>query len=279
MEVIRSPHNPTFKQALKLRDAKERRRTGQFLIDGQRELLQAIAAGIQIVDFFIDESHSSLSSALANELDQSDLDSQQKLELFGDDLPVTCLAEPLMQKLAYGDRVEHAIAVGIQPSPTLNDIDLSHPPTYLLVIDRIEKPGNLGAILRSAAAFGVKNVVLTDPVCEIWNPNAIRASLGGIFRLNLIRTSADEALLWLIEHKFQIVTARVDASQSLVSFPFSPSVAIVVGSEAFGLGANWSHPSIESVRIPMCGPMDSLNVSVSAAILLYQATQFPARDP
>jgi TrmH family RNA methyltransferase len=139
------------------------------------------------------------------------------------------------------------------------------------VVEGVEKPGNLGALLRSADGAGVDAVIVSDPVSDVWNPNAVRASLGTIFSLPLAVCDAAEAASFLRERGVGIVAARVDAAVDYDEVDLSGALAIVVGAEATGLTDAWSGPDVTAVRIPMLGLADSLNVSVSAAVLLYEA--------
>jgi len=176
----------------------------------------------------------------------------------------------VIERLAFGDRSEGIVLVIRAPRRMLADLDV---PTdaLLAVVDSVEKPGNLGAILRSADGSHVDAVIATDPRTDIWNPAAIRASLGTLFSLQVVSASAADAVSWLERRSFRIVTSRVDAATSYADADLMGNVAIVLGSEAAGLGETWNRPGIEAVRIPMLGVADSLNVSATAAILFYQA--------
>jgi RNA methyltransferase, TrmH family len=139
----------------------------------------------------------------------------------------------------------------------------------VLVVDRVEKPGNLGAMLRTADAVGVTAVLLSDPICEVWNPNAIRSSLGAIFQIPIVAASSNAIVSWLRDENFQMLAARLQASKDYQQMDLQKKVAIIVGSEAEGLGPFWLQDDIQGIRLPMQGSVDSLNVSVSAAVLLY----------
>ena len=140
----------------------------------------------------------------------------------------------------------------------------------IVVLEAVEKPGNVGAVLRTADAAGVEAVILTESPSDLWNPNTIRASLGAVFRLPVISTSNQEALDWLDANNIQPFVARVDADLRYSSADFASPCAIVLGSEADGVSAFWQRPRFTAVNLPMRGKIDSLNVSGTAAVLLYE---------
>ncbi|MEQ1827712.1 MAG: TrmH family RNA methyltransferase [Pirellula sp.] len=271
IEEISSPSNQRIKAASSLRDVRERRESGLMIIDGDAVVRHAVAGGIEIVELFfvqtLDESHRLLIA--------------QWQEL-APTARINLVARPAMAKLQYGGRDESVIAVARQPTLALETLDErtrtatskvdvnKNVTKCYLVLDQIEKPGNLGAVLRTADAAGVEAVLLSDPVSETWNPNAIRASLGAIFRVPLAVGSASQVQRWLTDRSIALVAARVDAAQSHIQIQFAQQVAIVVGNESLGLGPNWSQPSVQAVRIPMFGAVDSLNVSVSTSIILFE---------
>jgi len=144
-----------------------------------------------------------------------------------------------------------------------------HP--LIVVVESLEKPGNLGAIMRTADAVGASAVIAADPRTDVFNPNAIRASVGTIFSVPLAVATASQVLDWLVGHGVTAVAARVDAPQAYGDVDLGGPIAIVLGSEAGGLTSTWNDPRVRPVRIPMLGAADSLNVSVAAAILLFEA--------
>lgn len=257
--IVTSRQNPRFKAALALRDGGERRKSRRMLVDGGREIGSALTAGLEIIEAWVapDEIRTSLAH-------------QALVALGAAGAPIVEAAPELLQRLAYGDRSDGVVAVVSQPSTAL--AQLSFPAVPLIaVVDRVEKPGNLGAVMRSADGAGVSAIIVTDPVSEPWNPNTIRASLGTIFSLPLAVADATETLELLRERSLKIVTARVDAPTLYTDADLSGAVAIVVGSENAGLGGEWEAADIIPLHIPMLGHADSLNVSASAAILLYEA--------
>jgi TrmH family RNA methyltransferase len=265
---ITSRQNPRVKDAVRLRTGRGRKQQGRFLIDGEREILRAIEAGIRPVEAFVCETLydpsrtppvlESLRSAVA--------------EL----LPVSA---DVFAKVCFGDRDEIGVVV-VAETPRRRLDDLRLPPEPLVaVVEGIEKPGNLGAILRSADAASVDAVVAADCATDLFNPNTIRASLGTVFRANVVEASAAESIAWLRQLGTRIVAARPDAETPYTSAEFRGSVAIVLGSEAAGLSDAWRGAGVEPVRLPMCGLADSLNVSTTAAVLFYEALRQRGERP
>ena len=257
--AISSRQNPRFKRALGLREARERREQGRFLVDGAREIGRALDAGLALVEAWLapDRLSDEASRALLPRLHAA------RVELIE-------TTPELMARIAYGERDEGLVVV-VEAPPT--DLDrLALPPDALVsVVEGIEKPGNLGALLRSADGAGVDAVIVADPISDTWNPNAIRASVGTIFSLPLAVAAAVQALAFLRGKGIAVVAARVDASAEYDAIDLTGPVALVVGSEDAGLGPTWSGPDVAAVRIPMLGVADSLNVSASAAVLFYEA--------
>jgi TrmH family RNA methyltransferase len=173
-------------------------------------------------------------------------------------------------KLAFGERVEGIVAVAHMPTRTLDTIKLPAAP-LVAVIEAIEKPGNLGAILRTADAAGASAVLVADAGTDLFNPNAIRASQGVIFHLPLAAATTGEILAWLRAHQLHIFAARVDGAIDYRAADYGPPSAIVLGSEDRGLSDAWRAADITAIRLPMLGAGDSLNVSVTAGVLLYEA--------
>lgn len=185
-------------------------------------------------------------------------------------VPVVEAAHQLLERLAYGERASGLVAVVATPTSRLEDLDLPAQP-LVAVLERVEKPGNLGAVARSADGAGLDALVVADPLVEPWHPNAIRASLGTLFTVPVGVASAGETLAWLRKRGIRIVAARVDGAVDHDRADLTGALAIVLGSEAAGLSDAWQGADITAVRIPMLGRADSLNVSTSAAVLFYEA--------
>jgi TrmH family RNA methyltransferase len=258
---ITSRQNQRVKDAVRLRAGRERQRRERFLIDGAREIARAVAAGVECVEAFVcDELCTSSESQAAVVM----------LRAGGAELHE--VTPEVYAKLAFGERGDGLVVVAETPSRRLAELKL--PPRPLVaVLEGLEKPGNVGAILRSADAAGVDAVIVADGGTDLYNPNCIRASLGTVFRDNVCTATSAEAKAWLVDQGLTIVAARPDAETLYTSADLSGGVAIVVGSEAAGLTDLWSGPGTREVRLPMHGIADSLNVSTTAAVLFYEAVR------
>jgi TrmH family RNA methyltransferase len=257
--VITSKQNPRVKDAVRLRTGSERRERGRFLIDGRREIERAIAAGVRCLEAFVRED-----TAEAPEC-KSAIDA-----VGGSGAEVFIVSGDVYTKLAFGERDDGIVVVAETPTRTLNDLQLPEKP-LVAVIEGVEKPGNVGASLRSADAAGVDAVIVADGRTDLYNPNTIRASLGTVFRPNVCEAASTDTLDWLRSRKLTIVAARPDAKQLYTDVDYKSGIAIVLGSEADGLTEAWSAAHITPVRLPMHGIADSLNVSTTAAVLFYEA--------
>ncbi len=260
MPIITSFQNPRVKDAIHLRNAKHRQRQQQIIIDGVRELARATQAGVRMVEIFICEAL--LVSEEACLLAKT-------LETCGG--KILQVSEAVFHKLAYGSRAEGLLGVAEMPRQTLRDLNLPKNNFLIAVLEGVEKPGNIGAVLRSADAVGVSALILADARTDLYNPNAIRASLGTIFTLPVCETSSDELLSWLRKKNISIVAARVDGTVPYTEIDYRRPMAVVLGSEAAGLSPAWIAPDITAVRLPMLGVADSLNVSATAAVIFYEA--------
>ena len=256
---ITSTANPRIKAAARLRDRRGRADQGRIIIDGVREIGRALEAGVQVTELFYfselcsDEAHQRL-------IEQAGQEGADLIEV----------TPPVMEKLAYGNRVEGVVAVATEPRRTLAELELPAD-ALVAVVEGIEKPGNLGALVRTADAAGIAAVIAAGSVTDLYNPNAIRASLGAIFRLPVCAASVEQTLAWLREQQFRIIAARVDVGIDYSQADFRGPAAIVLGSEAAGLSAAWSGQKITAVSLPLLGCVDSLNVSATAAVLFYEA--------
>lgn len=257
--LLTSFANPRVRAATALRQRRERDRSGLTLVDGSRELRRALDAGAVVVEAFICEP------LLAG------LDARAVLDrLRGDGTTVHSTSEELFSKLAFGERTEGVVAVVRIPSVALDDLRLP-PDPLVAVIEGVEKPGNIGAVLRSADGAGATALIAADPRTDLFNPNAIRASAGTVFSLPLAAASTAETIRWLQKRGLRIMAARVDADLLYTEADLTGPLAIAFGAETTGLTEAWTDSAIEAVRLPMLGVADSLNVSASAAVLLYEA--------
>jgi TrmH family RNA methyltransferase len=258
--LITSRHNPRFRAALALREARERRASGRMLIDGAREIGRALAAGVHAVEAYVTsdfEASRTEEAAILAEL------RARRVELVE-------VSPELGARLSYGDRDAGVVVVAETPSTDLGRLSV-RPEALVAVVEGVEKPGNLGAILRSADGAGVDAVLVADPRTDPWNPNCVRASLGTVFSVPLAVATGDEVRAWLAARGSRVVVTRVDAARRYTAADLTGEVAIVLGSEAAGLGTAWSGPGVEAVSIPMLGAADSLNVAATAAVLFYEA--------
>lgn len=256
---ITSRTNPRVAAVAALRDRRERDREGLTIVDGAREVRRAIESGAELVEAF------TCGPLLAGPDARAALDA---LERRG--TPVTAVSEGVFEKLAFGDRAEGLLAVVRIPDLSLGRLALP-PDPLVAVIEGVEKPGNIGAVLRSADGAGADALVAASPRTDLFNPNAIRASAGTIFRVPLAAAPAGDAMAWARAAGLRLVATRVDAERPYTDVDLTGPIAIVMGAEADGLTATWDAPDIEAVRIPMRGIADSLNVSVAAALLLFEA--------
>jgi RNA methyltransferase, TrmH family len=259
LPVLTSSANPRIKAATALRARRERDRTGLTLLDGAREIRRAIDGGADLVEVFVCEP------LLAGPDARTAL---ERLRTGGVVLQAT--SEPVFAKLAFGERSEGLVAIARIPSLDMDGLTLPAD-ALVAVVEGVEKPGNIGAILRSADGAGVDAVVAASPRTDLFNPNAIRASAGTIFSVPLAAAPTADVLAWLRGRTLRIVAARVDADLRYTDVDLSGPLALVVGAEANGLGEAWSADDVTAVSLPMRGIGDSLNVSVSAAILFYEA--------
>ncbi|MHB8900916.1 MAG: TrmH family RNA methyltransferase [Thermoguttaceae bacterium] len=266
--LITSLHNPRIKEMIRLRDGRHRRKQSRILIDGLREIERAIAAGVVPGELVYCESLCRQPPA-RQLLGQAEQAGAELIEV----------SPQVFEKLAFGARAEGVLAVASPPQTSLANLSPGEK-ALVVVLEGVEKPGNLGAVIRSADAAGAGAVIVADGRTDLFNPNAIRASLGTIFTVPLAEASIAETLSWLRAGGFSIFAARVDGSVVFTQADFTGPSAIVLGSEAEGLTAAWSAEGIQAIRLPMLGLADSLNVSVTAAVILYEAlrqrTQYPA---
>jgi TrmH family RNA methyltransferase len=257
--TITSVHNPRVKEAAKLRDHRQRHKQQRTLIDGQREIERAFAAGVELVEVFVCDAacHESRHATLVKQLGDAGVN------------PLGCTPE-VFAKVAFGERAEGVVAVAAVPRTSLSQLQINED-ALVAVLVGLEKPGNVGGILRSADAAGIDAVIVADGGTDLFNPNTIRASLGTIFTVPIATASTTETLAWLTANRFRTFTARVDASIEYTQANFRGRAAVVLGSESQGLPPAWHTQELQAIRLPMRGIADSLNVSATAAVLFYEA--------
>lgn len=268
--TITSLQNQRVKDACRLRDRRGRQDQQRIIIDGTREINRALDAGCEVVELFVrqEEIFDSAVELL-----------QLKADVRGVEIiPVT---PQVFGKLAYGARAEGVVAVARPPQTTLADLQLGANP-LVAVLEGVEKPGNVGAVIRSADGAGVSAVIVVDGATDLYNPNAIRASLGTAFSMPLVAAPAETARDWLVDNGFQIFAARVGAGTNYTDVSYQCATALVLGSESQGLSDVWQGDTVTPIALPMRGMADSLNVSVTAALLFYEAlrqAQSPGGEP
>jgi TrmH family RNA methyltransferase len=257
--IITSPQNQRVKDTIKLRDRRQRKRQGRIAIDGAREVLRAIEGGVRIVEAFVCPS-----------LCASDDGRKAMDRLTGSDAVILEVTPGVFEKLAFGNRQEGVLAVAETPRRLLEELTVA-PDSLIAVVSGLEKPGNVGAVLRSADAAGVAAVIVADPATDLFNPNCVRASLGTVFTLSVCETTSDAALAWLRARGAKLFAAQPGAARLYTDVDYRGDVALVLGSEAAGLDPAWQVAELTPIRLPMHGRADSLNVSATAAVLFYEA--------
>lgn len=237
---------------------RERREQGRIVIEGKRETMLAAAAGLRITDLIVCRE-------LAGEDIHGDLGLQP-----GTEPEITEVPLPLYNRMAYRDDSSGLIALAVPGNFTFSDLNLPGNP-LVLVLESVEKPGNLGAILRTADAAGLDAVIICDPQTDIYNPNVIRSSLGCIFTIPVITTTTTETLEWLKDKGITSYGTALTAPTLYHETNFRGPAAVIMGSEAFGLSSQWLRGADCLIRVPMNGKVDSMNVSVTAAIVVFEA--------
>lgn len=255
--LLRSGQNPTVKNLLKLRQRRERDRQQRFLIDGARALQRALANGVRFDAMYV-----------AVDVEQQHRAILQQAQAA--DIAIQAVTPEVFARIGYGDNPDGVLGVARSWS-----LDLQHfppvPQPLYLVVEGLEKPGNLGAILRSADAAGVSGCILCTPAVDVWNPNVIRASQGACFTVPLAMAPAATVQAWLRQSCVHVLAAMPAAPCLYTQADMRVPLALVVGAEHCGLTASWQQEPC--IRIPMHGQIDSLNVAQAASILLFEAVR------
>lgn len=256
MKKIESLQNPYIKSLIQLQEkSKIRKKTNTFLIEGIREIELALKGGYELetllfcTDIFLEDNLSKYNNKANNYIE---------------------ISKEVYQKLAYRDTTEGIIGVAKSKSLQLNDLNLSKNP-LILVAEGIEKPGNLGALLRTADAANIDAVIVANPKTDLYNPNVIRSSVGCLFTRQIATAKSEEVIDFLIKENISFYSATLQDSNLYYKENFKEATALVVGTEATGLTEIWRSKSTKNIIIPMQGEIDSMNVSVAAAILLFEA--------
>lgn len=255
-EMITSLQNPGIKQAVKLQDRRDRDESGLFLIEGYRELTRALTGGVSLQKLFI-----------CPQLFLGENEGVLIEKAKSQGCAIFSCSEPVFRKLSYRDRPDGLVAVGVQMKRPLSALTRFN---FLIVAEGIEKPGNLGSILRSADGVGADGVIVCDRCTDVYNPNVVRASVGTLFTIPVVEAGGSEAFSWLKEHGVRIVAATPSAKKEFTEVDLTGPVAIVVGTEQLGLTDLWMKAADIQVSIPMLGVADSLNVATATTLLLYE---------
>lgn len=255
-ETITSAQNPKIKNLLLLQEkSKARREQGLFVVEGRRELEHCLEGGFDVKTIFV----------CPEIAEEGTIPSAAKPLII--EIP-----EALYKKVAYRESTEGIIAEVAYKSLSLEDLKLPENP-LIVVLESVEKPGNLGAVLRSADAAGADAVLIGDPLTDLYNPNLIRASIGAVFTVPVVAAPSADIIAFLKARGIQILTAQLQDSSLYYDMDMCRGTAIVMGTESTGLTPVWRQAADAHIRIPMLGRLDSLNVSVSAAILLFEAVR------
>ena len=262
--VISSLQNPRVKQLVRLRDRRPRDEAGVFLVEGYREIRRALEKGIRLTelyhcpDWYLGENEPALLAQAA-----------------AAGTPCIELSREAFAKVAYRERPDGLLAVAPQWRLGLDDLPAPAPgrDPFLLVVEGIEKPGNLGTILRSADAAGCDAVIVCDPVTDPFNPNVVRASTGVLFSVPLVVAESGPVRAWLRARGIRTVATTPAATRLYSDADLRGPLAVVMGSEQYGLSDFWLKEADEPVRIPMAGQADSLNVAMATIITLFEAVR------
>ncbi len=252
---ITSRTNPQVKQVVRLQTrSSQRRKSGRFCVETERDLRRLLAGGGRVIALFI------CPELVGDRVSLDDIDA-----------PVTHVTRPVLEKMAYRESPTGLIAVAELPLRELADLQPGEAP-LIVVCSGPEKPGNLGAILRSADAAGVDAVLIDEPACDLLNPNCIRASTGAVFALPIVTAARSAIRAWLTDRRIAVVAASPDADEPFTAVDLIGGAALVLGAEAEGLNEAWRREADRIVHVPMRGRVvDSLNVSVTAALLIFEA--------
>ena len=257
MKEITSIQNSYVKDLIKLQEkSRERKKTGLFIIEGKREISLAVATNYKFDTVLYFE-----------EL----ISDQEVLHLFNENINRIQISKEVYQKLAYRDSTEGIIAVAKSKSFSLNSISFKTKNPLILVAEGVEKPGNIGAILRTADAANVAAVLIANPKSDLYNSNIIRASIGCVFTNQIAVGTSEEIIAFLLEKNVKIYATTLQNSNEYHKESYTEASAIVVGTEANGLTEVFREKATQNINIPMQGKIDSMNVSVAAAIVLFEA--------
>lgn len=264
MKYISSPHNAIIRHAEQLqRKSKARKKDGLFLVEGQREIELALAGNFELAQVLV------CGEILLGKDNFTETEAQEKLNLKSNS-EIIAVSPDVYEKLAYRSGTEGCIAFAKAKNPPLSQLQLSANP-LILIAESPEKPGNIGALLRTADAAKIDAVIIVDPISDLYNPNVIRSSIGCVFTVPVAIATAARTVEFLKSRNIDLYAATLQTSERYDLVDFKTATAIAVGTEATGLSQELRHAAKANIIIPMGGVIDSMNVSVSAAILLFEA--------
>lgn len=253
--ILTSTQNPKIKSLLALEKPRERRKQQLFIVEGVKEIKLALEAGYKIGNiFFCDEI----------------IDPEESQFIRQQDKLLIPVSKEVFDKIAIRESTGGMIAVAEQKAHELHQLKISNNP-LVLVLEAVEKPGNLGALLRTADAAGVDAIIICDPQTDFYNPNVIRSSVGCVFTKQIASATSKDTIDWLKKNKIAIYCTYLKASKPYHQVDFTIPSAIVMGTEATGLSDEWVKNSDANIIIPMQGKIDSMNVSTSAAVVVFEA--------
>ena len=260
--IISSLQNPRIKAVAHLRDRRDRDREQKMLVEGYRALSRALKNHYPVSELFV-----------CPDLFQGENEEKMIEGLRQSGTPIFTTTANVFRKMAYRDRPEGLLGVSPQIHRGLAEIAIGEEPSLLLVAEAIEKPGNLGTMLRSSDATGVDTLVLCDQCTDLYNPNVVRASTGTLFTMPVVEAGSVETMAWLNEKRIRTLAATPHADRLYTEVDMTGPLAIIVGTEQYGLSEAWLQQAELQVRIPMLGQADSLNVATATALMLYEAVR------
>ena len=256
-EIIVSPFNPRIKNVLKLKEkSSERKAQNLVVVEGAREIRMAKQNNFQIKTLFVCDA----------------VNQKRHKEIFTSISHLVRVSKEVFDKIAYRENFDGLLALVVPRHTKFSELKLSANP-LIIVLESVEKPGNLGAILRTADGAGADAVIICDPKTDIYNPNAIRSGIGCVFALPVVQAGSDEVIKFLKEKKIRSYAAALTGTKSYTKADFTGPSAVVMGTEAVGLTEKWLSVCEEKIKIPMLGKTDSLNVSTSCAVIMYEAVR------
>jgi len=257
IKKISSVQNPFVKELVQLKEkSKLRKQTGKFIIGGRREISLAIKGSYKLETIYYCEGLFSANEVTA---------------LYAYGIDIIEISKLVYEKVAHRDTTEGVIAVAQANKLSLNNLKIASKNPLILVVESPEKPGNIGALLRTADAANMDAVIIANPLTDMYNPNIIRSSVGGVFTVPIATATTDEIIEYLNSNNIAIHSAILQESVAYDSIDFSKPSAIIIGAESTGLSEKWRKISTTKIQIPMQGKLDSMNLSVAAGIIIFEA--------